>query len=223
MGLKSWYTAQNVAIQAAVITGLLAIVAGIITGAFTIADTEIQRSGSGPATAPAVSLSPAVSGSPSASTALQISAEQRLWNMIPGAIQNDECVEAVPRYGAEAERACSQVSYESGQSSAFMSYFIFKNSAALDQAYTNLLIAIGIQVGQGDCGNFTTFRATCEAHYANTSVDISGRILEYLNNGYPALVYTDEQQDVLIYTSGLDGTEMISWWADPADWITVGG
>ena len=43
MGLARWYNAQKVTVQAAAIGGVLAIVAGLVTGAFSIVNTELAR------------------------------------------------------------------------------------------------------------------------------------------------------------------------------------
>jgi hypothetical protein len=43
MGLARWYSAQKVAVQAAAIGGVLAIVGGLVTGAFSIVNTELAR------------------------------------------------------------------------------------------------------------------------------------------------------------------------------------
>jgi hypothetical protein len=43
MGLARWYNAQKVTVQAAAIGGVLAIVGGLVTGAFSIVNTELAR------------------------------------------------------------------------------------------------------------------------------------------------------------------------------------
>lgn len=85
MGLARWYNAQKVTVQAAAIGGVLAIIGGLVTGAFTIVNTELARSDTSAAasiptptlaasvTAPATSTSAAATATASQSASAQAS------------------------------------------------------------------------------------------------------------------------------------------------------
>lgn len=48
MGFRRWYNAQKVAVQVAVVGGVLAILSGVVAGVFGIIDVELAKTGSQP-------------------------------------------------------------------------------------------------------------------------------------------------------------------------------
>lgn len=85
MGLARWYNAQKVTVQAAAIGGVLAIVAGLVTGGFSIVNTELARPDgaaaaltpkptlAAPVGAPATTSSAAATATASQSASTQVS------------------------------------------------------------------------------------------------------------------------------------------------------
>jgi hypothetical protein len=70
MGLARWYNAQKVTVQAAVIGGVLAITGGLITGGFSIVNTELAKpDASVAASAPTPTLTMRVSAPATSSSA----------------------------------------------------------------------------------------------------------------------------------------------------------
>jgi len=70
MGFSRWYNAQKVTVQAAVIGGVLAIIGGLVTGVFSIVNTELAKpDASAAALAPTPTLTTSVSAPATPSSA----------------------------------------------------------------------------------------------------------------------------------------------------------
>jgi hypothetical protein len=61
----------------------------------------------------------------------------------------------------------------------------------------------------------------CETSWNNTNPAVTGRIAEYVSDGADALASTENQQDVLVYVSGVSGDGILTWWDHPRNWIVT--
>ena len=153
-----------------------------------------------------------------------ITSDEALWNLIPGNVRTSNCKAITPTDQATEEIACTDAIYNSQTEGGYLYYYLFSQSTTLDSSYTNnFLKPLGISSDEGDCGSFTSFKATCETGWNNTNPAINGRLAEYLYKGFNTLTWTDEQQKVMVYLSGVNGNQMLKWWLYPDQWVVTGG
>ena len=170
-------------------------------------------------TPPPVSVSPTTGATSSPG-----SDDQALWNVIPGTVRTSNCKAITPTDQATEEIACTDAIYNSQTEGGYLYYYLFANSTTLDASYTNnFLTPLSISSDEGSCGNFTAFKATCETGWNNTNPAINGRLAEYLYKGFNTLTWTEEQQHIMVYLSGVNGTQMLNWWLYPDKWVVTGG
>lgn len=153
-----------------------------------------------------------------------ITSDEALWNLIPGNVRTSNCKAITPTDQATEEIACTDAIYNAQTEGGYLYYYLFSSSTTLDTSYTNnFLTPLSISSDEGDCGNFTSFKATCETGWNNTNPSINGRLAEYLYKGYNTLTWTDEQQDIMVYLSGVNGNQMLNWWLYPDKWVVTSG
>jgi len=170
--------------------------------------------------------SPTPDASPDASpdATPTITSDEALWNLIPGNVRTSNCKAITPTDQSTEEIACTDAIYNAQTEGGYLYYYLFSNSTTLDSSYTNnFLNPLSISSDEGDCGSFTSFKATCETGWNNTNPSINGRLAEYLYKGYNTLTWTDEQQHIMVYLSGVNGNQMLSWWLYPDKWVVTGG
>jgi hypothetical protein len=174
-----------------------------------------------PSALPSPTLTPAT---PAPTPSPPHAADQALWNLIPGNVQPDNCQPTTPTDLAVEEIYCTDAIYNAGTPGAYLYYYLFANSTTLNASYANnFLDPLSIFSDEGTCGSFTKFSATCETGYNNTNPVINGRLAEYLYKGYNTLTWTEGQQDIMVYMSGVNGSQMLNWWLYPDHWVVTGG
>ena len=152
-----------------------------------------------------------------------ITSDEALWNLIPGNVRTSNCKAITPTDQATEEIACTDAIYNAQTEGGYLYYYLFPNSTTLDTSYTNnFLTPLSISSDEGNCGNFTAFKATCETGWNNTNPSINGRLAEYLYKGFNTLTWTEEQQHIMVYLSGVNGTQMLNWWLYPDKWVVTG-
>ncbi|MGH3189904.1 MAG: hypothetical protein ACRDPY_05650 [Streptosporangiaceae bacterium] len=152
-----------------------------------------------------------------------ITSDEALWNLIPGTVRTSNCKAITPTDQATEEIACTDAIYNAQTEGGYLYYYLFSSSTTLDSSYTNnFLNPLNISSDEGTCGNFTKFKATCETGWNNTSPVTNGRLAEYLYKGYNTLTWTQEQQHIMVYLSGVNGNQMLSWWLYPGHWVVTG-
>jgi hypothetical protein len=175
-------------------------------------------------TMPTPSPTPDTSPDTSPDAAPTITSDEALWNLIPGNVRTSNCKAITPTDQATEEIACTDAIYNAQTAGAYLYYYLFSSSTTLDASYTsNFLNPLSISSDEGTCGSFTKFSATCETGYNNTNPVINGRLAEYLYKGYNTLTWTEEQQDIMVYMSGVNGGQMLNWWLYPDHWVVTGG
>jgi hypothetical protein len=153
-----------------------------------------------------------------------MTSDEALWALIPGNVRTSNCKAITPTDQSTEEIACTDAIYNAQTAGAYLYYYLFANSTTLDASYTsNFLNPLSISSDEGTCGSFTKFSATCETGYNNTNPVINGRLAEYLYKGYNTLTWTEEQQHIMVYMSGVNGNQMLSWWLYPDHWVVTGG
>jgi hypothetical protein len=152
-----------------------------------------------------------------------ITSDEALWNLIPGNVRTSNCKAITPTDQATEEIACTDAIYNAQTEGGYLYYYLFPNSTTLDTSYTNnFLTPLSISSDEGNCGSFTAFKATCETGWNNTNPSINGRLAEYLYKGFNTLTWTEEQQHIMVYLSGVNGTQMLNWWLYPDKWVVTG-
>jgi hypothetical protein len=173
---------------------------------------------------PVPDASPDASPDTSPDAAPTITSDEALWNLIPGNVRTSNCKAIAPTDQSTEEIACTDAIYNAQTEGGYLYYYLFSSSTTLDSSYTNnFLNLLNISSDEGDCGNFTSFKATCETGWNNTNPAINGRLAEYLYKGYNTLTWTDEQQRIMVYLSGVNGNQMLNWWLYPDKWVVTGG
>ena len=147
---------------------------------------------------------------------------QALLNLIPSSNQGSGCPTTKNFLGAIAVRECTGVPYGTGSADAAVTYYLFANDPALNNAYADYLSAFGIREGAGNCEDFKSYVPPCETAITNTNPRITGRAAEFTYKGYADLISSDEQQDVLVYMAAPDGQALLNWWLYPGRWIVTG-
>jgi hypothetical protein len=175
-------------------------------------------------TMPTPSPTPDASPDASPDAAPTMTSDEALWALIPGNVRTSNCKAITPTDQSTEEIACTDAIYNAQTAGAYLYYYLFANSTTLDASYTsNFLNPLSISSDEGTCGSFTKFSATCETGYNNTNPVINGRLAEYLYKGYNTLTWTEEQQHIMVYMSGVNGNQMLSWWLYPDHWVVTGG
>jgi hypothetical protein len=189
---------------------------GPATGSGTGSGTgSAPGSGTGSGTGPTPGHEASADASPA-------SPAQALRDLIPAGVRAGGCQAGKLLLGAIAVRNCSGVSYGPGKTGALVSYYLFADNTALDDAYAAFLTAAHVPRGTGHCGGFRSFRPPCETGIRNSSPVMTGRAVEYTHSGFADIVSSDEQRHVLVWVTAKDGQAMLTWWVYPQRWLVTG-
>jgi hypothetical protein len=110
-----------------------------------------------------------------------------------------------------------------------VSYYLFANPAALNNAYHDFLgkfAHVSEDAGQCIVNNaFVSFSPPCETSWNNgaSSPDL-GRIAEYDYKGTPDITTAFDQELVIVDMTGRHGNALLRWWNTvPKTFISTGG
>jgi hypothetical protein len=94
-------------------------------------------------------------------------------------------------------------------------YYLFSNSAALDNGFRTFLKneKFTRQTACTSNNNFVSFIAECESGFTSTSPSMTGSIAEYANTSNdPIIVSTDNQQKVMAVMVGKNDGDLLAYW-----------
>jgi hypothetical protein len=206
------FTRNTIGVAAAIalVAGYLGVAAVAHLSPFP-AKTVAATSSSPPPASRASSASPSPDETPTSSPP---SDYQILLSKIPHDVQGtSNCHNYGTGFGATAASACTGMH---GLAANVIYYYLFPDSAAVSNGYSNFLKTQNFPRHTAECktnGNFVDFIVNCESTFTSTPPNITGNIAEYPNkDNRPIIVTTDNPQHVMVIMVGTNAGDLLAYW-----------